>query len=63
VVGLGVTSDGEPMVLAVCEKGYGKRTLYPSSTPEPGRQRIILIDASERNDRWSASRSSTQTTK
>jgi DNA gyrase subunit A len=50
VVGLGVTSDGEPMVLAVCEKGYGKRTPLPEFRPQNrGGKGIILIDASERN--------------
>src|SRR5258708_12066132 len=34
VVGLGVTSDGEPRVLAVCEKGYGKRTPLSEFRPQ-----------------------------
>ena len=50
VVGLGVTSDGDPMVLAVCEKGYGKRTPLSEFRPQNrGGRGIILIDASERN--------------
>ena len=50
VVGLGVTSDGEPQVLAVCEKGYGKRTPLSEFRPQNrGGKGIILIDASERN--------------
>jgi len=50
VVGLGVTSDGEPQVLAVCEKGYGKRTPLGEFRPQNrGGKGIILIDASERN--------------
>jgi DNA gyrase subunit A len=50
VVGLGVTSDGEPKVLAVCEKGYGKRTPLSEFRPQNrGGKGIILIDASERN--------------
>jgi DNA gyrase subunit A len=50
VVGLGVTSDGEPQVLAVCEKGFGKRTPLEEFRPQNrGGKGIILIDASERN--------------
>jgi DNA gyrase subunit A len=50
VVGLGITSDGEPQVLAVCEKGYGKRTPLPEFRPQNrGGKGIILIDASDRN--------------
>ncbi len=50
VVGLGVTSDGEPRVLAVCEKGYGKRTPLAEFRPQNrGGKGIILIDASDRN--------------
>jgi DNA gyrase subunit A len=50
VVGMGVTSDGEPRVLAVCEKGYGKRTQLGEFRPQNrGGKGIILIDASERN--------------
>jgi DNA gyrase subunit A len=50
VVGLGVTSSGEPKVLAVCEKGYGKRTPLSEFRPQHrGGKGIILIDASERN--------------
>jgi DNA gyrase subunit A len=50
VVGLGVSSDGEPRVLAVCEKGYGKRTPLSEFRPQNrGGKGIILIDASDRN--------------
>jgi DNA gyrase subunit A len=50
VVGLGVTNQGEPKVLAVCEKGYGKRTPLSEFRPQNrGGKGIILIDASERN--------------
>ncbi len=50
VVGMGVTSEGEPRVLAVCEKGYGKRTPLAEFRPQNrGGKGIILIDASERN--------------
>ena len=50
VVGLGVTSDGDPQVLAVCEKGFGKRTPLEEFRPQNrGGKGIILIDASERN--------------
>jgi len=50
VVGLGVTSEGDPKVLAVCEKGYGKRTPLSDFRPQNrGGKGIILIDASERN--------------
>jgi DNA gyrase subunit A len=50
VVGMGVTSDGEPQVLAVCEKGFGKRTPLEEFRPQNrGGKGIILIDASERN--------------
>src|SRR5258706_1027309 len=50
VVGMGVTSEGEPRVLAVCEKGYGKRTPLAEVRPQNrGGKGIILIDASERN--------------
>jgi DNA gyrase subunit A len=50
VVGLAVTTDGEPQVLAVCEKGFGKRTPLSEFRPQNrGGRGIILIDASDRN--------------
>jgi DNA gyrase subunit A len=50
VVGVGVTSDGEQQVLAICEKGFGKRTPLEEFRPQNrGGKGIILIDASERN--------------
>lgn len=50
VVGMGVTGDSEQRVLAICEKGYGKRTpLGEFRTQNRGGKGIILIDASERN--------------
>jgi DNA gyrase subunit A len=50
VVGLAVTTDGEPHVLAVCEKGFGKRTALSEFRPQNrGGRGIILIDASDRN--------------
>ena len=50
VVGLGVTSDPHQRVLAICEKGYGKRTpLEEFRSQNRGGKGIILIDASERN--------------
>jgi DNA gyrase subunit A len=49
-VGMSITSDGEPQVLAICEKGYGKRTPLPEFRPQNrGGKGIILIDASDRN--------------
>ena len=50
VVGLAVTSDPHQRVLAICEKGYGKRTpLEEFRSQNRGGKGIILIDASERN--------------
>jgi DNA gyrase subunit A len=50
VVGLLVTESERQHVLAVCEKGYGKRTLLEEfRTQNRGGKGIILIDASERN--------------
>ncbi len=50
VVGLAVTDPERPYVLAVCEKGYGKRTLIDEfRVQHRGGKGIILIDASERN--------------
>ena len=50
VVGLLVTDPERQHVLAVCEKGYGKRTLLEEFRMQNrGGKGIILIDASERN--------------
>jgi DNA gyrase subunit A len=50
VVGLGVTEPERPYVLAVCEKGYGKRTnIEEFRSQNRGGKGIILIDASDRN--------------
>src|SRR5262249_54122195 len=50
VVGLEVSDGTRPFVLAVCEKGYGKRTnLEEFRTQNRGGKGIILIDASDRN--------------
>ena len=50
VVGLGVTDPERPFVLAVCEKGYGKRTnIEEFRQQNRGGKGIILIDASDRN--------------
>jgi DNA gyrase subunit A len=50
VVGLCVTGDGRDRVLAVCERGYGKRTsLEEFRKQSRGGKGVILIDASERN--------------
>jgi DNA gyrase subunit A len=50
VVGLAVTDPERLHVLAVCEKGYGKRTLLEEFRQQNrGGKGIILIDASERN--------------
>jgi DNA gyrase subunit A len=50
VVGLGVTEPERNHVLAVCERGYGKRTpLEDFRAQNRGGKGIILIDASERN--------------
>lgn len=50
VVGLCVAGDGRSQVLAVCERGYGKRTgLEEFRVQSRGGKGIILIDASDRN--------------
>jgi DNA gyrase subunit A len=50
VVGFIVTETDRHHVLAVCEKGYGKRTLLEEfRVQNRGGKGIILIDASERN--------------
>jgi len=50
VVGFLVTDPERKHVLAVCEKGYGKRTLLEEfRSQNRGGKGIILIDASERN--------------
>ncbi len=50
VVGMAVTDPERPFVLAVCAKGYGKRTqLEEFRQQNRGGKGIILIDASERN--------------
>ncbi len=50
VVGLAVTEPDRHHVLAVCEKGFGKRTLIEEfRIQNRGGKGIILIDASERN--------------
>jgi DNA gyrase subunit A len=50
VVGFEVTAAGREQVLAICEKGYGKRTpLEEFRVQNRGGKGIILIDASERN--------------
>ncbi len=50
VVGMAVTDPERPFVLAVCEKGYGKRTnLEEFRQQNRGGKGIILIDASDRN--------------
>jgi DNA gyrase subunit A len=50
VVGMAVTDPDRQHVLAVCEKGYGKRTLLEEFRQQNrGGKGIILIDASERN--------------
>ena len=49
-VGFAVTETGREQVLAVCEKGFGKRTpLEEFRAQNRGGKGIILIDASERN--------------
>jgi DNA gyrase subunit A len=49
-VGLEVTSPERPYVLAVCGKGYGKRTHIDEFRQQNrGGKGIILIDASDRN--------------
>ena len=50
VVGIAVTDPERAHVLAVCEKGYGKRThIDEFRIQNRGGKGIILIDASERN--------------
>ncbi len=50
VVGMAVTEEARQHVLAVCEKGYGKRTLLEEFRQQNrGGKGIILIDASDRN--------------
>ena len=50
VVGMAVTEESRQYVLAVCEKGYGKRTqLEEFRQQNRGGKGIILIDASDRN--------------
>jgi DNA gyrase subunit A len=50
VVGLVVSEQERPLVLAVCANGYGKRTQIDEfRTQNRGGKGIILIDASDRN--------------
>jgi DNA gyrase subunit A len=50
VVGLARTEPDRSWVLAVCERGYGKRTALEEFRPQNrGGKGIILIDASDRN--------------
>jgi DNA gyrase subunit A len=50
VVGLAVTEPDRTQVLAICERGYGKRTpLDEYRAQNRGGKGIILIDAGERN--------------
>src|SRR4029077_7093517 len=50
VVGMAVTHPERQHVLAVCENGYGKRTLLEEFRAQNrGGKGIILIDASDRN--------------
>jgi DNA gyrase subunit A len=50
VVGFAATDPERTKVLAICERGYGKRTeLEEFRTQKRGGKGIILIDASERN--------------
>jgi DNA gyrase subunit A len=50
VVGLAVTEPDRTQVLAVCERGYGKRTpLDEYRSQNRGGKGIILIDAGDRN--------------
>ncbi len=50
VVGMVVTEDERHHVLAVCERGYGKRTILEEfRVQHRGGKGIILIDASDRN--------------
>ena len=49
-IGFAVTEPGREQVLAICEKGFGKRTrLEEFRAQNRGGKGIILIDASERN--------------
>jgi DNA gyrase subunit A len=50
VAGMVVTEDERHHVLAVCERGYGKRTILEEfRVQNRGGKGIILIDASDRN--------------
>jgi DNA gyrase subunit A len=50
VVGMCVPTEGRDRVLAVCERGYGKKTaLEEFRLQSRGGKGVILIDASERN--------------
>src|SRR4029078_10187683 len=50
VVGMAVTDPERQHVLAVCEKGFGKRTLLEEFRAQNrGGKGILLIDASDRN--------------
>ena len=50
VVGMAVTDPARPYVLAVCEKGFGKRaSIEEFRQQNRGGKGIILIDASDRN--------------
>jgi DNA gyrase subunit A len=50
VVGLAITNPERQQVLAICERGYGKRTpLSEFRQQNRGGKGVILIDASERN--------------
>ncbi|MEB2311063.1 MAG: DNA gyrase subunit A [Sorangiineae bacterium] len=50
VVGLATTEPERDFVLAICERGYGKRTMLEEfRNQNRGGKGIILIDASERN--------------
>src|SRR5690606_2798583 len=50
VVGMAVSDPDRKEVLAVCERGYGKRTELEEFRPQNrGGKGIILIDASDRN--------------
>jgi DNA gyrase subunit A len=50
VIGIAITEQGREHVLAICEKGYGKRTeLEEFRSQNRSGKGIILIDTSERN--------------
>jgi DNA gyrase subunit A len=50
VVGLEVVGSEEERILAVCERGYGKRTVVSEFRKQSrGGKGVILIDASDRN--------------